>query len=127
MISSGYIYRLWLITVVVFVSVSVASLDWQSDTGQRFQWAYNCEFNGSDITTMQSDKDDECGLKCHENSECTHFTWQTNTCYLKHFANQPTAIDFNKFDCGWISSRGTEPQVVHTRNILSFLTNRFKK
>ena len=120
MASSEYIYRLGLITVMVFVSVSVAHLDWQCDTGQRFQWAYNCEFNGSDTTTIHVDKDDECGLKCNDNFECTHFTWHKNTCYLKHFENQPTAIDFNKFNCGWISSRGSEPQVVYTRNNLSF-------
>ena len=115
MVSSEYIPQLRLIMLAATVSVSIANLDWKSDTRRRFQWAYNCEFNGSDITTISSDKDDKCGSKCHDNSECTHFAWHANTCYLKHFENQPTAIDFNKLDCGWISSRGSEPQIVYTR------------
>jgi len=106
MISSQYFLLMWLLMMVVFMSVSISNLDWQNDKGGNFKLAYNCEFNGSDITTISSINNEyDCGSKCYDNPVCTHFTWRANTCYLKHFENQPTAIDFDKFECGWISSR----------------------
>ena len=117
MISSPYLFLIWLLMMVTFPSVSIADLDWQYDKEGHFKWAYNCEFNGSDIKTISSINNQfECGNKCYDSPVCTHFTWNyDNTCHLKHFENLPNATDFNSFDCGWISSRGSEPQVVYTR------------
>jgi hypothetical protein len=68
------------IILVLSISVSKAQIDWQSS-----DWAYACDFNGGDITTVQTNPGN-CGPACSALSECTHFTWTTlngGTCYLK--------------------------------------------
>ena len=68
------------IILVLSISVSRAQIDWQSS-----DWAYACDFNGGDITTVQTNPGN-CGPACSAISECTHFTWTTlngGTCYLK--------------------------------------------
>ncbi len=99
-------------------AVSFPDLDWQSEKGGRLKWAYNCDFYGSDITTISSNKKEDCRDECYNNPECTHFAWNGFSCYLKHFEDNPTAGNFNRFNCGWISGRVTQqPEIVYTRRI----------
>ena len=68
------------IILVLSISVSKAQIDWQSSN-----WPYACDFNGGDITTVQTNPGN-CGPACLSTPKCTHFTWTTlngGTCYLK--------------------------------------------
>ena len=98
-------------------TVTFPDLDWQSDKGGRLKWAYTCDFFGSDITKIQSIKKEECRDECYNNPECTHFHWNGFECALKHFETKPTADNFYRFNCGWISGRVTQPEIVYTRRI----------
>jgi len=42
-----------------------------------FVWHFNCDFVAGDVRDIEviDSSNDECGIKCHEMSECTHFTW----------------------------------------------------
>lgn len=70
------------LTIILVVSISIANaqIRWQSS-----DWAYACDFNGGDITKVQTNAGN-CGPACLSTPKCTHFTWTTlngGTCYLK--------------------------------------------
>ncbi len=99
--------------------VSFPGLDWRSYKGGRLKWAYNCDFPGSDITLIPSSTTkEECRDKCYNKPECTHFHWNGYACALKHFEAIPTADNFHKLNCGWISDRISESEIVYTRKII---------
>ena len=53
------------------------NIDWKEGKNGGFLWQDNCNFvagNVRDIVVVDSAKDD-CGIKCQERSECSHFTW----------------------------------------------------
>ena len=63
------------------------------------------------IATVDSSSD-QCGAKCFNNPQCTHFTWQflvfMGECYLYH---NPTSMveDSNLFAlCGFINGRSQQ-------------------
>lgn len=105
-------FRIWLHIIIAFVTISTADLNWKSDEGRRFDWASDCDFPGTNIIDINSNTNNECGVKCYENPECTHFFWTGgNTCHLRHFKEEQTASDLNKVECGWMSSRGSQPKI----------------
>lgn len=114
--SREYVFQIWLKTIIAFVTISTADCDlnWKRDKESRFDWASDCDFPaGSNIieTIKPSSANNECGVECYDNPECTHFFWTGgNTCYLIHFEHEQTARDLNKVECGWISSRGSQPK-----------------
>jgi hypothetical protein len=74
--------KLTYLTIILVLSILVsrAQINWQSS-----DWAYGCDFNGEDITKVQTNPGN-CGPACASISECTHFTWTTlndGTCFLK--------------------------------------------
>lgn len=111
-----YLPIMWLIMMAVFVHISVCDLNWNNGTGGGYKWAKNCDFVGSDITTVSSKKL-ECGGMCYDNPKCTHFSWNAGNCFLKHFDDQPTAIDLNSIFCGWISGGRFQPQITGNLSI----------
>lgn len=67
-------------------------LGWKEDQNTGFIWEENCEFMGGnvkDLAVVNSTKA-ECSLKCKQQSDCTHFTWNEN-CNLK---NAPATENF---------------------------------
>ncbi len=57
----------------------LSAITWQGN------WAQNCDFNGNDISSVQSSSE-LCGSKCSETQGCTHFAWSSHnggTCWLK--------------------------------------------
>lgn len=47
-------------------------------------WALGCEFNDYDVKNVTS-KGEECGGLCASNPQCTHFTWNDGTCWMKQY------------------------------------------
>jgi hypothetical protein len=48
-------------------------------------WAMSCDFRNNDLSNVRSAAED-CGGKCDEISECTHFSWTNwkgGTCWMK--------------------------------------------
>ena len=55
-------------------------IDWNGNN-----WAFRCDFTGNDLTSAQI-RGEDCGGRCAETSECTHFTWTKHdggTCWMK--------------------------------------------
>lgn len=50
-----------------------------------FQWAPGCDFPGNDLRneTTRIPLTNNCEYKCLVTPECTHFSWNFNTCYMK--------------------------------------------
>lgn len=70
-------------------------------------WALGCEFKGNDLKSVKS-TGAECGETCYANPQCSHFTWNNGTCWMKKY-NGVTKDDAVKvFDmsvvCGVIRS-----------------------
>ena len=59
-------------------SSSSNGIQWQNN------WAMNCDFSGNDLSSSSTAAPD-CGPKCEQTPQCTHFTYNTMTriCYLK--------------------------------------------
>ena len=55
------------------------AIEWN---GGRF--SEKCEFLGEAYKLMESENSRLCGYQCRQEPHCTHFTWENNTCYLKH-------------------------------------------
>jgi len=59
--------------------------DWQDGNNGALTWANQCDWNGSDMSNVQSSGED-CGSICISTGGCTHFTWtsyNSGTCWLK--------------------------------------------
>ncbi len=117
------LFQSLLLTILAFSSVLIANAEnnMPGDLG-RFGWSEwgNCDFTGSDIAELSNlNSKDQCGNECYKDTECTHFTWTAkngHVCFLKHFENPPLlpTNDFNNIQCGWISSRGSQPEILNT-------------
>lgn len=46
-------------------------------------WALGCMFVGRDFLHVQT-SGSECGNLCDRTLDCTHFSWNNNTCWLKY-------------------------------------------
>lgn len=98
-------------SLVVFALLLAASpafsRDWtQSPPG--VYWANNCDFYGRDIhITKGANSREACAILCHQDHRsCTHFTFITDTCYLKNSGGQVfREDDRNNFSCGYIPAR----------------------
>ena len=76
-------------------------IDWKEGKNGSFLWQENCDFasgNVRDIRTVDSAKED-CGIKCQEHGECTHFTWN-GRCILKKAPVLEKFRHYNKGICG---------------------------
>lgn len=91
-------------TIAVTTTTSLG-LNWQSGTNGQVQWAYNCDFWGSDIQTVGTSGSD-CGQQCINNNNCNYFSWSWGTCYLKQGSNVKAIPNSNSI-CGYVPSRGT--------------------
>lgn len=92
--------------VLAFLSVvllgTVSAVNWQDGNNGKIKWAMDCDFYGSDIGN-QGGTGDLCGGFCLANSQCTHFTWSNNVCYMKRISNsnvQPTYL--KSAVCGYV-------------------------
>lgn len=71
-------------------------------------WALGCEFIGNDLKNVRS-AGEECGGKCAANPECTHFTWNDGTCWMKKFngvsKDDAAKVFDTSFTCGVIRNK----------------------
>ncbi|CAF3894741.1 unnamed protein product [Rotaria sordida] len=86
---------------------SARAIQWTKDN-----WAFGCDFVGNDLSNVQI-RGEDCGLKCVQTQDCTHFTWtQWNggTCWLKKgpiSKNQAVKTDDNTMVCGVVGDSET--------------------
>ena len=90
------------------------------------KWAHSCDYHGSDIDTTQSTTPDQCGQKCVNNDGCTHFTWNSGTCFLKHFKSTVDPGDSTSCVSGWIKrdKDAQKPQVSPSSTCFYYVENR---
>lgn len=71
-------------------------------------WALSCEFKGNDLKNVES-SGEECGGICANNPQCTHFTWNYGTCWLKKYngvsRDDAVRVRDTSFTCGIIRNR----------------------
>ena len=87
-----------------FTAKLVFARDWQSGSNGAVKWASNCDFFGGDIG-QKSGPAANCGDHCAANSQCTHFTWSNDVCYLKKLSGKAVEVDLNGAVCGFVPSR----------------------
>lgn len=82
--------------------VLASAFEWRDGDNGQVTWSNDCEFNGNNIDrpTLQ---DTQCGGACVSNNRCTHFTWISGTCYLKHFDTPGEASGLPGAVCGWVN------------------------
>lgn len=99
-----------LVTSLLLMSTIslVLTFDWK-DGNNNAKWASGCDFLGSDIANVPNSPGDQCSDNCFNNGQCTHFTWFSGTCYLKHFDSPATATNLDGGVCGWINRNGPDP------------------
>ena len=93
-----------LLLLLIFYSCTVIlAQNWQNGNNGQVKWAMDCDFYGSDIG-QQSGGGELCGGFCLCNSQCTHFTWFNNVCYMKRITNSsviaPTTLQTAV--CGYV-------------------------
>lgn len=73
-----------------------------------------CYFDGGSkidsndgLITNNDKADDECALSCMKNIECTHYSYQNGTCYLKNATSLTDRVPVKVKDgrCSYISER----------------------
>ena len=71
------------VSLIILVSVSSSYSNIQWNPGN---WAHSCDWMGATLvgTVPQEGDGSKCGKECADNwSNCTHFLWFHNKCYLK--------------------------------------------
>ena len=98
-----------IVSLVFLATISsVLAFDWQ-DGGRNAKWSFDCDFFGSDITSIPNSPGEQCGDSCADNAQCTHFTYFSGTCFLKRFNSPAVATDLKGAVCGWINRGGPSP------------------
>lgn len=64
----------------------IPTIKFQSSSNGQIQWSDNCDYWGGDIDRAAGPKD-KCGDICTQKRECTHFTWNAGTCWLKNIGS----------------------------------------
>lgn len=65
-----------------------------------WDYAVGCDFNGNDIESENSTKDD-CVELCKSTQGCTHYSWSNGICYKKSgFVFKPNAYIREDYVCG---------------------------
>ncbi|CAF5002913.1 unnamed protein product [Rotaria socialis] len=67
------------------MGVGVAGKNGSNIQWEGNNWAMSCNFPGNDMFNVQI-RGEDCGGRCAQTSNCTHFTWTTylgGTCWLK--------------------------------------------
>lgn len=69
-----------------------------------------CNFEGNDVTLIESANGSllDCGQKCSDHENCTHFSYsaETHTCSLKTgMRNEKDAVFSESSDCGLLKSK----------------------
>jgi beta-glucanase (GH16 family) len=70
----------FLLMFTIFCVSSSQSINWQPGN-----WAMNCDFEGNDLSNVQT-KGELCSSKCQSTFGCTHYSWSDyngGTCWLK--------------------------------------------
>jgi predicted Ser/Thr protein kinase len=73
--------------------------------GETSTWAYGCDFVGNDLSVVSSAAS-ECGGKCLDTPECTHFSWSPNeggSCIMKQgrvVISHAVATSYTDMICG---------------------------
>ncbi|CAF1292597.1 unnamed protein product [Rotaria sordida] len=98
----------WILMLFVIINSmsSARAIQWTEDN-----WAFGCDFVGNDLSNVQI-RGEDCGLKCVQTQDCTHFTWtqwNDGTCWLKKGSvskNNAVSTDDKNMVCGIIDNQG---------------------
>ncbi len=82
--------------------VAPITIQFQSANNGQIQWSENCDFGGGDLGSIASAKE-KCGDICAQKKECTHFTWNVETCMPKNFdSGSVTPTIYAGAICGYV-------------------------
>ena len=96
-----------MIAIGVLLVLAVSSTRAWRDGALDTKWDFDCDFYGNDVGRMQTEGEN-CGLQCHYNDQCTHFTWRDQMCYLKRNENYWRANHAPGAVCGFIEGRSKQ-------------------
>ena len=66
----------------------------------------NCDFKGHDIDEVPSNSIFDCFSPCTKNNNnCTHYSYQNGTCYLKNAPAQTDRVSTESGACGYYPDR----------------------
>ena len=99
---------IFFLVSAVFVS-TVFARNWRQGDNGQVRWDYNCDFYGSDLYNKPS-TGEQCGGFCIAESQCTHFTYYSGTCYLKRNVNGFRETSTNGPVCGFVINRSNQPK-----------------
>ncbi len=75
----------------------------------RVYWGKGCDFNGNDLRSVVGFEEKDCGQLCLNESQCTHFTFGGDRCYLKRSLDDFRPKEENKDDiCGFVTPRSSQ-------------------
>jgi hypothetical protein len=79
-----FIYLLISLSIIYSVPIHPQKRDikWNGN-----DWAYDCDFDGNDLTSSVQIRRRDCFERCVEKSGCTHFTWIqwiSGFCWMKY-------------------------------------------
>ncbi len=111
----------WIILFEIFIDA--IGLIWQEGSA-GLKWAHSCDYGGFDINITQSSTPEQCGQNCVNSDRCTHFTWNSGACYLKHFKSAVSPIDHTICVSGWIKRNNAQPQVSLSSTCFYYVDNR---
>lgn len=73
-------------SLVIFALLLAArpafSRDWKIAPAAIY-WDNNCDFYGRDLHKKDANEREDCFTFCHNEGQCTHFTYGDGTCFLK--------------------------------------------
>jgi hypothetical protein len=74
---------------------------------ENFCWKNNCAFSGYEKALFSTHSINECGNKCAQNPECTHFTYHSDTsdCHLINAKYDRASSQHTIASCGHIYDR----------------------
>lgn len=78
-------------TVMFLFALITISNCWLDGQSGKVNYDNNCNFEDDDIDEVPGIAE-SCGGVCIANSECTHFTWFQNVCYIKYQINSKTVL-----------------------------------
>ena len=109
--------------LLLILSLLTFSCGWKPGDNGLVNYDNNCNFQGNDIASVYGIPEN-CGGVCLANSQCTHFTWFQNVCYVKRQLNAQPVLYQQGAVCGNAVGRSSQKNVGNSR--LSVSGNQLK-
>jgi len=110
--------------LLLLLSLLSLSYGWKEGESGAVNYDDNCDFQSDDIDEVPGIAE-TCGSICIANSECTHFTWFQDVCYVKHQLNSKPVLYKQGAVCGYAIGRSNQ-EAGGGNGRLSVFGNRFQ-